>query len=273
MARKKLLRRREKVGRKSKRLGTISRRRVLGMLGGAGALLMIGQCGRFCVKEHGANIRRANTPIITALREGKSVKQVIDNWPRIEDYEMSFHKKKGTRGKIWATVGERSRMSGGVISHNPPTAESTIHTHPVKSDNKKIIPKNIRKRSHSIASSTDVIKLLREHRSTRGVQRFLHIAAINERGETIGYFTVMVQKKLSNNPDALDRINVELHRLRRKFVQLYKDEKWQELENNFDLFLEKFGEWRDDGLAIRTTPMPSYHFRDGQFQKHSIHNT
>ncbi len=206
---------------------------------------------------------RAEPPLITSLRSGRSVKKALEGIPFIHSQEIGFHKK--TPGEIRPATLTRSFDFYDGLSPDSET-RSMLHTHPIWNANDPIEIK-----ISTSPSALDIFNLLRKYARKKSSPKlkFSHIAVISPKGEVQGYYTLLIGKKLdrilrerifpSDERKKYDQVMKSLYRTHQMSLQNASYATYLRLEKNIK-DLQKIG------LHIRQTPMPGYVFKDGYFQ-------
>jgi len=125
----------------------------------------------------------------TVVSERKTVRQQIEEWPRIRTREMLWGKQAGRKLRPIAPEITRERRSVGRGSFDPiekgKEFSSTIHTHPFD------LTAFLLRRGHAIPSKADMISFL--ERFQRGKTESEIIASLSPSGMVKGYTIVSLK--------------------------------------------------------------------------------
>ncbi len=250
----------------------ISRRNLLksGLAIGTGTALAMSGCKVVPLTEKEIDhitryIALQNQPqITTSLREGKSVRDVVESYPHIGQLEIGFQKSQ--HGKIKLSSVEREELNTYTLALENPM-RSNFHTHLLRGAENAID-----KKIATVISPGDLLNLLNKYKygSTSSRFKFQHLGIVAPGGKLIGYYSFMLGKKL----EALLKPRFGFKSQKRKGLErIIRDiERAHELaENNapYACFLQMercIKELKWLGLKVRATGMPGYRFKDGYFQ-------
>lgn len=207
---------------------------------------------------------RALPPIVTSLRTGNSVKQTLEKTPNVRMLETNLRKYK--TGEVREANLVRSFDWSEALPLDA-KVRSIIHTHPTFNAENPIEQK-----MSQCPSATDLLNILTKHQLRIPAKnlRFSHIAIISNEGKVIGYYTMMISKKLENT---LQSRIVFPSNAKRSLVsamdELVLIDRMNKAGNPYASFLRlenTIKKLQKLGLHIRQTPMPGYTFKDGYFQ-------
>ena len=265
---------RKRARRKVPRQGGVTRRTAVKTLATIGGALLLGGFGAGLARASaiasdpgGAKGHRS----VTALRKASSVKKVIESWPDIVEKEMAWYKEYGKLGEMNTLVEQRDR-AGDIVHFKsvPKNSRSLVHTPPFF-EKQHSLPPIIRRKRGSRGSPLDLFSLMVNRQlmqiSEKNQLRSSPIAAVNEKGIVIGYFTIRIGKDLWGDQNRLGRIRKYSFETIEKIKSFYKNKDWKELEKEYDSFYHRLRSFKSVGLQTRTTPMPGYEFKNGIFQE------
>ena len=203
-------------------------------------------------------------PYITSLNLNRSVKQMLEEVPFIKSQEISFHREGA--GKWRDVTLERGWSNSKMIPIQPKT-KSILHTHPTWSSESPI-----EKKMDTIPSALDLFTLLlKYHRKVPSRQlKFSHVAVISPDGKVMGYYTLMLGKKLertlSSGPFSFLREDTKkLNKVLDDLSFIHK----MSFEAPYAAYLrleKTYATLKKMGLMVRQTPMPGHTYKDGYFQ-------
>ncbi|MDD5163809.1 MAG: hypothetical protein PHD95_06435 [Candidatus ainarchaeum sp.] len=198
-------------------------------------------------------LRKRDTKINSPVSaRGKSVKQIIEEWPEIQNKEMVWIKEKGKPGSLLPKAYERGENYAGYFLKG--NERSIIHTHPMGRSN--------------IPSPDDICSFLnRLETDLNKTPKIEHIAALNHEGKVMGYFSLRAGKKMVQ---AIEQKNPALKPLLEELERLKVSPNWEKdpiafvRDPNYWNILERF---QKIGLQMRATSMPGYKFENWHFQE------
>lgn len=202
---------------------------------------------------------------ITSLNQNRSVKKMLEEVPFIKAQEISFHREGA--GKWRDVTLERGWSNSKMIPIQPKT-KSILHTHPTWSAESPI-----EKKMDTIPSALDLFNLLLKYqRKVPSRQlKFSHVAVISPGGKVMGYYTLMIGKKLERTlrTGTFSFFREDTKKLNKVLDDLSFIHKMSfEAPYAAYLRLEKtYATLKKMGLMVRQTPLPGYTFKDGYFQE------
>jgi len=123
-----------------------------------------------------------------AVSKRKTVRQQIEEWPRISRYEMEWGKDIGRQ--LVPLAGEDTRFKGHVGDEKSFEASKkflfAVHTHPLSF--------SIKRRGGGVPSKVDIFSFLERVEANPDKRRAGVVVSLNEAGEVMGY-TVFALKK------------------------------------------------------------------------------
>lgn len=203
-------------------------------------------------------------PIITALKQNRSVKQMLEEVPFIKSQEISFH-REGV-GKWRDTTLERGWSNSKMLPPKSGT-KSILHTHPTWNSESPI-----EKKMDTIPSAMDLFGILLKYKrkSPSRQLKFSHIAVISPQGKVMGYYTLAIGRKLERTlkADTFSFLRDDVKKFNKVLDELSTIHKMSfEAPYAAYLRLEKtYATLKKMGLLVRQTPLPGYTFKDGYFQ-------